>query len=135
MNGDIGVVSGIVFDSKDKPTIYVNFDGRDLSYAKSDLDQINLAYAISIHKSQGSEYPIVIIPIVKNYIHMLRKELLYTAITRAKAYLFLMGDVDLMIYASNRETAKRQSTLMMRLSSEIEDKKEEVDDINPYDFM
>jgi len=95
MNGDIGVVSGIVFDSKDKPTIYVNFDGRDLSYAKSDLDQINLAYAISIHKSQGSEYPIVIIPIVKNYIHMLRKELLYTAITRAKAYLFLMGDVDL----------------------------------------
>lgn len=135
MNGDIGVVSGIVFDSKDKPTIYVNFDGRDLSYAKSDLDQINLAYAISIHKSQGSEYPIVIIPIVKNYIHMLRKELLYTAITRAKAYLFLMGDVDLMIYASNRETAKRQSTLVMRLSSEIEDKKEEVDDINPYDFM
>lgn len=135
MNGDIGVVSGIVFDSKDKPTIYVNFDGRDLSYAKSDLDQINLAYAISIHKSQGSEYPIVIIPIVKNYIHMLRKELLYTAITRAKAYLFLMGDVDLMIYASNRETAKRQSTLMMRLSSEIEDKKEEIDDINPYDFM
>lgn len=106
MNGDIGVVSGIVFDSKDKPTIFINFDGRDLSYSKSDLDQINLAYAISIHKSQGSEYPIVIIPIVKNYIHMLRKELLYTGITRAKAYLFLTGDVDLMIYASNRETSK-----------------------------
>ncbi len=135
MNGDIGVVSGIVFDSKDKPTIFINFDGRDLSYSKSDLDQINLAYAISIHKSQGSEYPIVIIPIVKNYIHMLRKELLYTAITRAKAYLFLMGDVDLMIYASNRETSKRQSTLASRLNQEIEDKKEEDDEINPYDFM
>ena len=135
MNGDIGVVSGIVFDSKDKPTIFINFDGRDLSYSKSDLDQINLAYAISIHKSQGSEYPIVIIPIVKNYIHMLRKELLYTGITRAKAYLFLMGDVDLMIYASNRETSKRQSTLASRLNQEIEDKREEVDEINPYDFM
>jgi exodeoxyribonuclease V alpha subunit len=135
MNGDIGVVSGIVFDSKDKPTIFINFDGRDLSYSKSDLDQINLAYAISIHKSQGSEYPIVIIPIVKNYIHMLRKELLYTGITRAKAYLFLTGDVDLMIYASNRETSKRQSTLASRLNQEIEDKREEVDEINPYDFM
>ncbi|MGI6787683.1 MAG: ATP-dependent RecD-like DNA helicase [Acholeplasmataceae bacterium] len=136
MNGDIGVVSGIVFDNKNKPTIYVNFDGRDLSYAKSDLDQLNLAYAISIHKSQGSEYPIVIIPIVKNYIHMLKKELLYTAITRAKAYLFIMGDVDLMIYASNRITSKRQSTLVNRLNDEInEENQPEVDDVNPYDFM
>ncbi len=136
MNGDIGVVSGIVFDNKNKPTIYVNFDGRDLPYAKSDLEQLNLAYAISIHKSQGSEYPIVIIPIVKNYIHMLKKELLYTAITRAKSYLFLMGDVDLMIYASNREISKRQSTLNIRLNQSIDvTKQEENDDVSPFDFM
>lgn len=137
MNGDIGVVSGIVFDHLNKPTIYINFDGRELQYSKVDLDQLNLAYAVSIHKSQGSEYPIVIIPIVKNYVHMLRKELLYTAITRAKSYLFIMGDVDLMIYAANRVIAPRQTALAHRLNDNIELKShdDDLDEISPYDFL
>ena len=138
MNGDIGVVTGIVFDNTNKPTLTVSFDGNEVSYTKIELDQLNLAYAISIHKSQGSEYPIVIIPIVKNYIHMLRKELLYTAITRSKSYLFILGDVDLMIYAANRLTNPRQSTLNLRLKTEnIEEKIEDEwdDDVSPYDFM
>ena len=137
MNGDIGVVSGILFDHQNKPTLYAKFDDKEVAYSKSELDQLNLAYAISIHKSQGSEYPIVIIPIVKNYIHMLKKELLYTAITRAKSYLFIMGDVDLMIYAANRQITTRQSTLAKRLNEDLELKShdEDLDEISPYDFM
>ena len=144
MNGDIGVVKEILFDSNQKPTIKVEFDGILVSYTKLELDQLNLAYAISIHKSQGSEYPIVIIPIVRNYIHMLRKELLYTAITRSKNFLFILGDVDLMIYAANRLTNPRQSTLEYRLTNEVtknapsifdEIDEDDEDDVSPYDFM
>ena len=83
MNGDLGVVKDIRYNASDQPYLVVSFDQHDVTYEKSDLDDLNLAYAMSIHKSQGSEYPIVIIPMVRNFMHMLKKELIYTAITLA----------------------------------------------------
>ncbi len=77
------------------------------------------------------------IPMIRNYMHMLKKELIYTAITRAKRYLILLGDMNLLIYAANHLSEKRQTTLALRLNHQIESKVEidEIDDISPYDFM
>lgn len=133
MNGDLGVVKDIRYNASDQPYLVVSFDQHDVTYEKSDLDDLNLAYAMSIHKSQGSEYPIVIIPMVRNFMHMLKKELIYTAITRAKKYLIILGDMHLLIYAANHLSEKRKTTLAKRLNEDLNMIKEE--DISPYDFM
>ena len=106
-------------------------------YLREDLDELNLAYAISIHKSQGSEYKIVIIPIVKTYMHMLKKELIYTAITRAKQFLIVLGDMPLLVYAANHLQSKRKTTLALRLNEVIveDEVNGELDELSPYDFM
>lgn len=80
-NGDIGIIRVI---KKDKQKITINFYGNTVEYEYSDLDQITLSYATTIHKSQGSEYPAVIIPITMQSYMMLRRNLIYTAITRGK---------------------------------------------------
>ena len=80
-------------------------------YEKVDLDELNLAYAISIHKSQGSEYKVVILPIFRSYSIMLKRKLLYTAITRAKEKLILIGDISALKYGVERTEASRQSVL------------------------
>ncbi|MFH0766847.1 MAG: ATP-dependent RecD-like DNA helicase [Bacillota bacterium] len=137
MNGDIGVVKAIKYNSQNDQYIIVSFDDNDVMYEKIDLDELNLAYAISIHKSQGSEYKIVIIPMARNYMHMLKKELIYTAITRAKRYLIILGDMNLLIYAANHLSEKRQTTLALRLNHEIESPKieDELGELSPYDYM
>ena len=135
MNGDIGVIKSITTNEEKETYVIVSFDDNDVLYEKQDLDEISLAYAISIHKSQGSEYKIVMIPMVKSYMHMLKKELIYTAITRAKQYLIILGDMKLLIYAANHLSNKRQTTLALRLNEDIEILKHEDDDISPYDFM
>ncbi|MDX9691412.1 MAG: ATP-dependent RecD-like DNA helicase [Acholeplasmataceae bacterium] len=137
MNGDIGVVKEIKTNAKDEKCMIVLFDDNEVMYEKADLDELNLAYAISIHKSQGSEYKIVILPMIRNYMHMLKKELIYTAITRAKKYLLILGDMNLLIYAANHLSEKRQTTLSLRLSGKIQEshQEEDDDDISPYDFM
>ncbi|MBE0700869.1 MAG: ATP-binding domain-containing protein, partial [Acholeplasmataceae bacterium] len=106
-------------------------------YNKADLDELNLAYAISIHKSQGSEYKIVILPMVKAYMHMLKKELIYTAITRAKQYLILLGDMYLLTYAANNLSEKRQTSLAIRIHEDHSEDliEENLEDVSPYDFM
>ena len=88
MNGDIGVVSSIIEDKE----IHVDFSGNIVKYNVKDFDNLTLAYAISIHKSQGSEFKIVIMPLVRSYTIMLKRKLLYTAITRAKEQLIMIGD-------------------------------------------
>ncbi len=88
MNGDMGVVSDIL----GKKELVVDFQGNKVKYKGQDINNISLAYAISIHKSQGSEFPVVILPIFPSYRVMLNKKLLYTAVTRAKDYLVLIGD-------------------------------------------
>lgn len=96
-NGDMGEIVSILFakentDSVDKAII--SFEGIEVTYTKQDLNQITHAYCCSIHKSQGSEFPIVILPVVKSYYRMLRRNLLYTAITRSKNFLILCGEED-----------------------------------------
>lgn len=116
MNGDIGYISKISKTNDNKEYIIVNFDGNLVTYEKNDLANISLAYAMSIHKSQGSEYKIVILPLVRQFTHMLKKELLYTAITRAKDFLIILGDMNLLIYAANNLQEERQTTLNLRLN-------------------
>ncbi|MFC1835761.1 ATP-dependent RecD-like DNA helicase, partial [Thermodesulfobacteriota bacterium] len=88
-NGDIGRITG--FDAEWKE-VTVEFDGRGVTYHLSELDEVILAYAVSIHKAQGSEYPAVIIPMTTQHYVMLRRNLLYTAITRGKRLVVLIGD-------------------------------------------
>ncbi len=88
-NGDIGIIDSIdLIDNK----LLLNFDGEEMEFNKQDLENIKLGYAISIHKSQGSEFDIVIIPMDTAFSRMLYRKLIYTAITRAKKYLILVGE-------------------------------------------
>jgi exodeoxyribonuclease V alpha subunit len=88
MNGDQGVVIGIVEDKE----LHVDFSGNVVVYNAKDLDNLTLAYAVSIHKAQGSEFKVVILPLVNSHTIMLKKKLLYTAITRAKDKLIMIGE-------------------------------------------
>jgi exodeoxyribonuclease V alpha subunit len=142
MNGDIGYVKNIYLNQYDKLQMEISFDSKLVYYDQADLENINLAYVISIHKSQGSEYKIVFLPIIKSYLHMLKKELIYTAITRAKEYLLILGDMRLLQYASNQLSEKRKTMLKSRLTLDNEktlfdESIEEIniDDLSPYDFM
>jgi len=87
-NGDIGIIKAI---NEQDQEIIINFYNRDVTYDYTDLDQITLAYATTIHKSQGSEYPAVIIPITMQSYMMLRRNLIYTAITRGKKLVVIIG--------------------------------------------
>jgi exodeoxyribonuclease V alpha subunit len=87
-NGDIGWVSRI--DQEDRE-LTIDFDGRLVPYDFSDLDEVVLAYAISVHKSQGSEYPVVILPVTTQHYMLLQRNLIYTGITRAKKLVVLIG--------------------------------------------
>ena len=87
-NGDVGYICRIDVDAQE---IAIEFDGRTVLYQFGELDEVALAYAVSIHKSQGSEYPAVVIPIMKQHYMMLRRNLLYTGITRGKRMLVLAG--------------------------------------------
>ncbi len=138
MNGDIGVVTKVGKNVDNKEFLVVRFDDNEVMYLKEDLDELNLAYAVSIHKAQGSEYKIVMMPIVKPYMHMLKKELLYTAITRAKQYLIILGDMQLLVYAANHLQSKRKTTLALRLNDANDDNQDnpsDTDELSPYDFM
>ena len=99
-NGDIGILEEIV-DAKDsedhKRKLVVNFQDVYVEYDAESLNNITLAYCISVHKAQGSEYPIVIMPISRQHSIMLKKNLLYTGITRSRKSLILLGDKDAFI--------------------------------------
>ncbi|WP_010630281.1 SF1B family DNA helicase RecD2 [Sporolactobacillus vineae] len=94
-NGDIGEIAAILKakETTDKEdTVVVSFDGTEVKYLRHDLNQLTLAYCCSIHKAQGSEFPIVILPVVRGYHRMLKRNLIYTAVTRSKDFLMLCGD-------------------------------------------
>ena len=94
-NGDIGLLVEIIkaeFSETNKTTLVVDFDGVIVTYTQETLPNISLAYCISVHKSQGSEYPIVIMPITSQHTIMLQRKLLYTAVTRARTSLILLGE-------------------------------------------
>lgn len=117
-NGDIGFLKEI--DLSDHSLI-VNFDGRDLGYDWSEADQLVQAYAISVHKSQGSEFAAVVIPLVTQHYIMLQRNLLYTAITRAKQLCVLVGSQRAIgIAVRNNKVAQRYSGLEYRLRQEYQ---------------
>lgn len=94
-NGDIGVVVGIFWakeNALNKDVLVVDFEGNEITFSRQDLMELTHAYCTSIHKSQGSEFPIVIMPMVKQYFRMLQKPILYTGLTRAKQSLVFLGD-------------------------------------------
>jgi len=112
-NGDIGWVSKI--DQEDKE-ITIDFDSRPITYEYSDLDEVVLAYAISVHKSQGSEYPVVIMPVTTQHYLLLQRNLIYTGITRAKKLVVLIGTKKaLAIAIKNNKPQLRYTYLSERL--------------------
>jgi len=113
-NGDIGRILAIQWEDKE---VMINFDGREVDYDFSDLDEIVPAYAVSVHKSQGSEYAAVIIPIVTQHYILLQRNLIYTAVTRGKKLVILVGSRKAMaIGVNNNKTRKRHTRLRYRLS-------------------
>ena len=119
-NGDMGEVVSVFYakeNTEKQDMVVVSFEGTEVTYTRQDLGQITLAYCCSIHKSQGSEFPIVILPVVKSYYRMLRRNLIYTAITRSKQFLILCGEEDALRTGVRRaDEQMRQTTLMEKLS-------------------
>lgn len=133
-NGDMGVIRAI-----DPLTdlMTVEFDEhRCVDYEKSELDQLELSYAVTIHKAQGSEYPAVIIPMLRGPRMLMNRNLIYTAITRARKCVVLIGDpavLDDMI--DNTMQEKRYTTLALRLQECEEQKHQQEEDENPFAWM
>ncbi len=114
-NGDIGWISKI--DAEERELI-IDFDGRGVPYDYSELDEVVLAYAVSVHKSQGSEYPVVILPVVTQHYLLLQRNLIYTGITRAKKRVVLIGTKKALAMAiRNNKPQRRYTRLSERLAS------------------
>ncbi|RZI45206.1 ATP-dependent RecD-like DNA helicase [Candidatus Finniella inopinata] len=114
-NGDIGFIQSI---NMDDAQLTISFDNRPIDYEFDELDEIILAYATTIHKSQGSEYPAVVIPLMMQHFTMLQKNLVYTGITRGKKLVILVGQKKALGMAvKNKSHLKRTSTLFTRLTA------------------
>lgn len=116
-NGDLGYIESV--DTEER-TLMVNFEDRLVEYEASELDELILAYATTIHKSQGSEYPIVVMPVLMTHYVMLQRNLIYTGITRAKKICVLIGSKKALSFAiRNMSVLKRNSKLKERLNPEL----------------
>jgi exodeoxyribonuclease V alpha subunit len=104
-NGDLGVVSRIDIEEGE---LHVDFDSRDVTYGFGELDELVLAYATTIHKSQGSEYPAVIIPLSTQHYPMLQRNLVYTGVTRGKRLVVLVGQRKALAIAVKGARARRR---------------------------
>ena len=124
-NGDMGEIVSIFYakeNTEKQDMVIVSFDGIEATYTRQDLNQITLAYCCSVHKSQGSEFPIVIMPVVKSYYRMLRRNLIYTGITRSKQFLILCGEVEAMeLGVSRNDELNRQTTLKEKIKEAFAD--------------
>ena len=106
-NGDVGTIRDI--DLEDQ-SLRIDFDGRDVYYEFGDLDELSLAYAMTVHKSQGSEYPAVVIPLATQHYTLLERNLLYTAVTRGKELVVIIGQTRALAMAVNNRRAERRVT-------------------------
>ena len=112
-NGDIGYIRKILpKTNKSKDMILIDFEGVKVEYSKEDLNQIKHAYAITIHKSQGSEFPHVILPISRNYYKMLYNKLIYTGVSRAKKSLVIIGEAQAFVMAVGNDYASKRKTML-----------------------
>ena len=147
MNGDIGYISDIIMDDDRFIEMKVIYDIGEVSYTKDEIEEIMLAYAISIHKSQGSEFPLVIVPFSFKYYIMLKRKLIYTAITRARKYLIMLGNVEAMRKGIVEIEDDRHTKLASRIkeifnhpedidkSDLIESSEEDIEEVSPFDFL
>ena len=147
MNGDIGYISYIKTEDGKLIRMKVAFDIGEVEYTKDELEELMLAYAISIHKSQGSEFPLVIVPFSFKYYIMLKRKLIYTAITRAKKYLIMLGNIEAMRKGIVEIEDDRHTKLSSRIkeifnnpedinkNDLIEDSEEDIEEISPFDFL
>src|SRR5437868_4051628 len=106
-NGDIGTITVV---QAERGTLEVNFDGAKHDFTRGEFNDLALAYAISIHKSQGSEYPVVIVPLLKAHFMMLQRNLIYTAITRGRKKVFLVGEPAAYAMAVRNSESKHRIT-------------------------
>ena len=114
-NGDVGFVGDV---DEEEETLAVDFDGRKVEYARDDLDELVLAYASTVHKSQGSEYPAVVVVLATQHFKLLQRNLLYTAVTRGRKLVCIVGTHKAAAIAiRNNEVRERQTTLAARLSA------------------
>ena len=117
-NGDIGQITAIESGKtvgKKNESITVDFDGNEVSYSRMEWNQLRLAYCISIHKAQGSQFKMVLLPIVQQFSRMLQRNLLYTAITRAAEKLVLIGEPYAVVTSVKNEAVNRKTSLVDRL--------------------
>ncbi|MDQ0224766.1 ATP-dependent RecD-like DNA helicase [Bacillus sp. 7586-K] len=151
-NGDIGEIVAIFYakeNTEKEDMIVISFDGNEVTYTKQDFNQFTHAFCCSIHKSQGSEFPIVVLPIVKGYFRMLRRNLIYTAITRSKRSLVLCGEKEALQWGiKNNDSSDRQTSLRLKLTGNIDEDELQkelpfpvsdanigMENVTPYDFM
>lgn len=116
-NGDVGYITDLLpakYSDSKQDELTIQFEGNEISYPRNEWYKITLAYAMSIHKSQGSEFPVVILPITKASHRMLQRNLLYTAITRSKSKLVMLGDYTAFDYAVKHQGTSRQTYLKER---------------------
>jgi exodeoxyribonuclease V alpha subunit len=111
-NGDIGRIASVDID---EAVLDIDFDGRRVEYEFGELDEIALAYATSVHKAQGSEYPAVVIPLATQHYTLLQRNLLYTAVTRGKRLVVLIAQPRALAIAVNNTGGQRLTRLRQRL--------------------
>ena len=108
-NGDIGTVESVNLEDRE---LLIRFDDREVAYDSTELDEVVLAYATTIHKSQGSEYPIVVMPVLMTHFVMLQRNLVYTGVTRAKKILVIVGTKKALAMAVRNVTVDKRNTLL-----------------------
>ncbi len=156
MNGDVGYISSFKYKDLKISGIQVTFDSIVVDYNLDEIEDLSLAYAISVHKAQGGEFDVVIMPMTSQHYIMLRKKLIYTAVTRAKKILILIGDVKAMQQGIRRiennrktilkdkliefvkETSNTIEEVIEKFEKEVESDNDEIgekfDDLKPSDF-
>ena len=108
-NGDIGYICG---HCERRKVLSVAYDDKTVEYLHDEIDELTLAYAMTIHKSQGSEFPVVIMPVYSGHYVMLERNLIYTGMTRAKQLLILLGDEKAIRMGVHKQSAQKRSTLL-----------------------
>lgn len=122
-NGDLGYITDLLpakYSDSKQDEITINFDGIEITYPRNEWYKLTLAYAMSIHKSQGSEFPVVILPLTTSSHRMLKRNLLYTAITRSKSKLILLGHYTAFDYACKHQGTDRKTYLVQRFGLELQ---------------